>query len=104
MNFSVDAEKAFDEIHFPFIASNKMISQQSGNRKWLPKKRYRISTIKRRVNIILNDERMNICPLKLEEGKAVFLTTTIIDHNGDPSLCNKMRNVNKMTHRAETNK
>lgn len=89
MIISVGPEKALDKIQYPLLI--KILSKLEVEENIFNPiiSMYGKST----ANIILNDEKLNICPLRSETRQVSFFTPTFSQHY--PSYCNRVRKVNK---------
>ena len=92
MIISIDAEKAFDKIQYPFMI--KTLQKAGIERIYLNL----INTIydKPTINIILNGEKLKAFPLKSGKKTRVPTLTTTIQHSfGSFSHSNQRRKINK---------
>ena len=92
MIISVDAEKAFDKIQYPFMI--KIIQKMGIEGTYL--NRVKAIYDKPTVNIILSGEKLQALPPKIRNKTRVSTLTTVIQHSfGSPSYSNQRRKRNK---------
>ena len=90
MKISIDAEKAFDKIHHPFMIKTLQKMGIEGTYLNIVKTIYDKPT----ANIILKGEKLKAFPLRL--GTPLSTLATIIQHSfGSPSYSNQRRKRNK---------
>ena len=92
MIISVDAEKAFDKIQYPFMI--KILQKMGIEGTYL--NRVKAIYDKPTVNIILSGEKLQALPPKIRNKTRVSTLTTVIQHSfGSPSYSNQRRKRNK---------
>ena len=92
MIISVDAEKAFDKIQYPFMI--KILQKMGIEGTYL--NRVKAIYDKPTVNIILSGEKLQALPPKIRNKTRVSTLTTVIQHSfGSPSYINQRRKRNK---------
>ena len=99
MIISIDAEKAFDKIQYPFMIKKKTHQKVGIEGTYLNI----IKTIydKPTANIILNGEKLKAFPLKSGTRQGTF-TTTIQNSFGSFGHSNQSRKRNKRKRRSKT--
>ena len=89
---SIDAEKAFDKIHHPFMIKTLQKVGIEGTYLNIVKAIYDKPT----ANIILNGEKLKAFPPKIRNKTRMSTFTTIVQHSsGSPSYSNHRRKRNK---------
>ena len=91
MIISIDAEKTFSKIQYPFMLKNTKNSLESEYRGNLPQQT-KVIYNKPTANIILNGEKIKAFPQRSGTRQGMFTLTTFIQHNfGYPSHGNQGR-------------
>ena len=92
MIISIDAEKAFDKIQYPFMVKSLQKMGIEGIYLNIVKAIYDKPT----ANIILNGEKLKAFPPKIRNKTRMSTFTTIVQHSsGSPSYSNHRRKRNK---------
>ena len=91
MIISVDAEKAFDKIQYPFMI--KILQKMGIEGTYL--NRVKAIYDKPTVNIILSGEKLQALPPKIRNKTRVSTLTTVIQHSFGSTSHSNQRKVNK---------